>query len=171
MTNRTVSEVMSTRELATVEPSATIEAAKQLTEERGISHLLVMQARALVGVVCICDFDEARVGADVRECLGGLPTTVQPSMSVLDAAGIMTAGAISCLPVIDGGELVGVVTRADLRRAGVGTEHLGIDASCSSCGTTRHVRAHGAMGDMALCLDCRRQSEPPHWTEDLGRGS
>lgn len=171
MSNKTVSEVMSSRELVAVKPTTMVESAKKLTDERGISHLLVMESQKLVGIVCICDFDAARVGAQISDCVTGMPTTVAPSISVLDAVEVMNAGAISCLPVIDGANVVGVLTRTDLRRAGIASDILGPEAQCASCGTTRHVRAHEATGEEGLCLDCRRQSTPPHWTEDVGGGS
>jgi CBS domain-containing protein len=42
------------------------------------------------------------------------PVSVTPSTSVQDAAGLMHDMAISCLPVCDGGRLVGIITTGDL---------------------------------------------------------
>ena len=43
--------------------------------------------------------------------------TVAPGSAIRDAAALMTRRSVNRLPVVDGGRLVGIVTRADLLRA------------------------------------------------------
>lgn len=43
--------------------------------------------------------------------------TIAPSSAIRDAAALMTSRGVNRLPVVDGGLLVGIVTRADLLRA------------------------------------------------------
>jgi len=43
--------------------------------------------------------------------------TIAPSRAIRDAAALMTSRSVNRLPVVDGGRLVGIVTRADLLRA------------------------------------------------------
>jgi CBS domain-containing protein len=53
------------------------------------------------------------------------PVTISPDKSIREAAGKMTAERVSCLPVVDGEKLLGIVTDRDLRQrciaAGVDT--------------------------------------------------
>jgi CBS domain-containing membrane protein len=49
----------------------------------------------------------------VKEVMTGDPTTTTPDTSLRDAAKIMTRQKIGCLPVVDGGKLVGILTESD----------------------------------------------------------
>ena len=50
----------------------------------------------------------------VRDIMTPDPVTVEPAMSVTDAARLMVDRGIGALPVVKGGELVGLVTEGDL---------------------------------------------------------
>ena len=50
----------------------------------------------------------------VRDIMTPDPVTVAPDMSVTDAARLMVDRGIGALPVVKGGELVGLVTEGDL---------------------------------------------------------
>jgi CBS domain-containing protein len=50
----------------------------------------------------------------VRDIMTTDPITVQPSMSVTDAARLMVDKGIGALPVVEGNKLVGLVTEGDL---------------------------------------------------------
>lgn len=163
----TVSMFMTTEGLVTVEPDASVADAVQRVVDAGISHLLVTTRGDLVGLVCVCDLDRAHVGATVEECMARDPITVDVATSAALAGRVMLERGISCLPVMAGGALRGVITVGDLRRAGI------VDAPperCISCGSTEHVRCETRGHSVGYCLECTRRSEPPGWDDDLGGG-
>ncbi|MEO1207563.1 MAG: DUF294 nucleotidyltransferase-like domain-containing protein [Pseudomonadota bacterium] len=51
----------------------------------------------------------------VRDLMTTKPITVPPDTTILDAAKQMRSRNISCLPIVDGGALVGILTDGDLR--------------------------------------------------------
>jgi len=127
-----VASVMTSR-LITVAANASVAEARELLQQNGIHHLLVMHEQRVVAV--LSDRDILRsispyVGTlseqtrDVRSLLRPVfqlasyhPITVSPDASVLEAAALMLDHAISCLPVLDEhGETIGVVTSRDLLR-------------------------------------------------------
>jgi signal-transduction protein with cAMP-binding, CBS, and nucleotidyltransferase domain len=93
------------------------------------------------------------------------PMVVLPSAPIEAAATMVEEAGIGCLPVVAGARVVGIVTRGDLRRAGV----LDTDATpCTCCGTTHHVRPDHDTG-FYYCTECRH----PEWPcedADLGVG-
>jgi acetoin utilization protein AcuB len=127
-----VTAVMTER-LVTVAANASLAEARDLLQQHGIHHLLVMHEQRVVAV--LSDRDVLRsispyVGTlseqtrDMRSLLRPVfqlasyhPITVSPAASVLEAAALMLDHAISCLPVVDAhGDTVGVVTSRDLLR-------------------------------------------------------
>jgi acetoin utilization protein AcuB len=163
----TVSRLMTRVPLVTGAPDLAVGEATRRVIDAGISHLLVLQGNDLVGLVCICDLDQARTGAKVADCMTRDPITVDVATSAELAGRLMVERGISCLPVLGGGALRGVLTLGDLRRAGV------VDSpaeSCVSCGSTDHVRCEGRGRSVGYCLQCTRRSEPPAWDDDLGGG-
>jgi hypothetical protein len=65
--------------------------------------------------------------------------------------------------------VVGVVTRGDLRRAGLPPAALSLP-SCVCCGSTEHVRLDPRSESMALCDSCLERARPPRFFEDVGGG-
>ncbi len=127
-----VSSVM-TSDLITVAANASVAEARDLLQQHGIHHLLVMHDKRVVAV--LSDRDILRsispyVGTlseqtrDVRSLLRPVfqfasyhPITVAPTASVLEAAALMLDHSISCLPVVDEhGDTIGLVTSRDLLR-------------------------------------------------------
>lgn len=61
---------------------------------------------------------QAKIAATTAgEAMTSPAITISAAASVAEAAGMMTARSVNRLPVVDGGRLVGIVTRADLVRA------------------------------------------------------
>lgn len=124
-----------TRELVWVDPDDTVEVAVQQLRRRGIRHLLVIQKEELVGIVSDRDIKRALDPEQTKKKLlgvGGLffllqpilvrelmtrdPVTIGPDLSAQDAAAIMVAERFGALPVVEGGEVVGIITETDLLR-------------------------------------------------------
>ncbi|MBK7294995.1 MAG: CBS domain-containing protein [Holophagaceae bacterium] len=102
---------------------ATIGEADQLLQSRGFRHLPVVDQGRLVGILTDRDIRFAtsslcptprRATDPVSVAMSSPPLTADPLDPVEDAARIMREHKIGCLPVLDGGELVGILTGMDL---------------------------------------------------------
>lgn len=136
-----VRDVMST-DVVTVTSDTPLKKAAALMLERGISGVPVVEEDEVVGVLSETDvlFKEhtrpdrhglvdwvMHYGEDppaakldariVREAMTSPAVTVPPGRGISDAASMMLDLGINRLPVVEGGRLVGIVTRADFVRA------------------------------------------------------
>ena len=109
--------------VAAVAPEATLEECYRTMREKRIRHLLVMDGARLLGVVTDRDLRLATSalarapfdpGSRVDSVMIRDPQTAGPEDPVEDAARVMRERKIGCLPVIDDGRLVGIVTNIDL---------------------------------------------------------
>jgi acetoin utilization protein AcuB len=110
-----------TRRVVTVSPDTTLAEARRLLDEHRFRHLPVLVNGRLVGIISDRDLRSA-AGANGRQtAVGGLmtpkPFTVSSDTRVEEAARLMLDCRIGGLPVVDGHELVGIVTGDDLLRA------------------------------------------------------
>ena len=117
-----VRDIMSSP-VAAVPPEATLEECYRMMREKGIRHLLVFDGERVVGVVTDRDLRLATSalarspfppGSRVDSVMIRDPLTAGPSDPVEDAARIMRERKIGCLPVMDGGRLLGIITGVDL---------------------------------------------------------
>jgi CBS domain-containing protein len=131
-----------TRNVAVVSPGTSLREVARLLTRRRISGAPVCDGEGhVVGVVSEGDIlaKEEGLALDVRSPLAWLagdsrdrrkaaaatageamtapPITIGPHAHVSEAARTMVEGGANRLPVVDGGRLVGIVTRADLVRA------------------------------------------------------
>jgi acetoin utilization protein AcuB len=92
-------------------------------QENGIRHLPVSEGGALVGVVTDRDLRLATstlapapiaLGRPVSDVMTRRPETADPGDPVEDAARTMRQRKIGCLPVVEDGRLVGIITGIDL---------------------------------------------------------
>jgi CBS domain-containing protein len=109
------------RELLRAAPDETIaEAAKHMVA-RGVGAVLVMDGERLEGILTERDILKAvAVGLTesvrVRDWMTRSPETIEASDSTGHAAALMIHGGFRHLPVLDGGEIVGIVSIRDLVR-------------------------------------------------------
>ena len=122
---RNVGQFMST-DLFTVKPEDLIDLAASVMDWRHIRHVPVEDADGrLVGLVThrgLLRMMIRRAESDfkpitVREIMVKDPVTVSPSTSSLEAMEIMRKHRVGCLPVVDGNQLVGIVTSYDFLEA------------------------------------------------------
>jgi acetoin utilization protein AcuB len=121
-----------TSHVLTVSPATTIADALTLARAERIRHLPVVEERRLVGIVTERDLRSAVPPAwsddredykqsvstkRVREVMTSAVITASPTTPVEEASKLMYENRIGCLPVIDGHELVGIITETDLLRA------------------------------------------------------
>ena len=111
--------------ISTVSPETTWKEAEALAARAGVHHLLVTVEGRLIGVTCGCEFGKHADDEPVRASLGPNVFVIEASASLGEAAAAMAELRIGCLPVLDDGKLAGVITRNDLRRAGVSADLLG----------------------------------------------
>jgi acetoin utilization protein AcuB len=145
--------------LATVNPQTPCAVADEVARSHDVRHLLVVDEGAVIGVLCRCDLFP-RPGADetVADRMSREVFAVPPGATLADAVAAMSGLGIGCLPVVAGGLLVGVLTRGDLRRAGVPEALLGA-RRCGACGSLHGVRSHPRLGETDFCLDCLERDE------------
>jgi CBS domain-containing protein/gamma-glutamyl:cysteine ligase YbdK (ATP-grasp superfamily) len=119
---RTVGQFMST-DLFTVQPGDLIDLAASVMDWRHVRHVPVEDEEGrLVGLVShrgllhllSTGMREKELDAiTVREIMVPNPVTVSPSTPTLEAMKIMREQHIGCLPVVEGNQLVGIVTSFD----------------------------------------------------------
>ena len=111
-----------TRRVETVSENESAEAALQRMRTQRIRHLVVMRGGKLAGVVSDRDvgFTKDRTVGDV---MTAHVVAVAPETTLRRAANLLRGRSIGCLPVIEDGKLVGILTITDvLELLGRGSE-------------------------------------------------
>jgi acetoin utilization protein AcuB len=116
-----VGEVM-TRKVETVSPDESVEAALERMRNQRIRHLVVMRGKKLVGVVSDRDLGLEK-NRNVGDVMTAHAVSATSHMTIRKAANLLRGRSIGCLPVMDDGKLVGIMTTTDvLERIGRGVE-------------------------------------------------
>ena len=128
---KTVAQVM-VSPVVTANPRDTLADIRTLSQRRQIRHVPVVDDGKLVGIVTDRTLREASTHPAVYNLLldllasldrgtveqimvrGEEVVTVPPDISVKGAARLMRERKVGCLPVVQEGRLVGIVTTADL---------------------------------------------------------
>lgn len=109
------------RDVITVPPSATVADALDTLNANAIRHLPVVDGGRVVGILSDRDLRLALTDrpddASVSDVMSKDPLTVPPDAPVEDAAHLLVEHSVGCLPVVDDGELVGILTASDLLRS------------------------------------------------------
>ena len=127
----TVRELMSVK-VATLGRNDTLDIADGIMCMGRIRHLPVLDADSVVGVVSQRDLFRSALGAalafgirrpqelmrslEINDVMSTPAVTVEPSAPVQEAARTMAEKKIGCLPVVEGGRLVGILTENDMLR-------------------------------------------------------
>ena len=122
-----VSQIMKPR-VATVEMDDSMAMVRELFLAAPFHHLLVMEGEELVGILSDKDLYKAQSRGEnrrdrdtlarrVHQVMSRDLVTVAPECPLEEAASLMLARGISCLPVVNGNTLEGIVTWRDLLRA------------------------------------------------------
>ncbi len=122
-----ISDIMTPLDaLVTVTSASTLKAAEELAVAEQVHHLLVVDDDELVGVICQCDLSpRPRSLRMVAERMASSMWIASPMATLGEAVTVMREQRIGCLPVVEGEDLVGVVTRTDLARVGVDDYRFG----------------------------------------------
>ena len=119
--------------LVTVGPEEGANAALYLMKKSAIRHLLVTAGKKLLGIVTDRDFRLVRPSPAtglsiheihylleklrVKEIMTKKVVTVEPEIPIAEAARLLLNRRIGALPVLKGGELVGIISETDMLRA------------------------------------------------------
>lgn len=104
----------------TINPEASLKAARTLMEMEGVRQLPVLSAEnRLTGIISDRDLrDMTQAMEDDRAIVRGAMTapvlTVRPDISAERAAHILKIEKIGALPVVENGELIGILTITDI---------------------------------------------------------
>jgi len=108
-----VRDLMTDR-LTGVSPSTSQKEVQQIMADNQMRHLLVRDAQGrLLGIISDRDIHE-RNGRTAADVMSPRPITVSPDTVLNLAISTMLANRISCLPVMDRGKPVGILTSTDL---------------------------------------------------------
>lgn len=110
----------------TIGPEATLADALQLMADKKNRHLVVVEADTVVGIVSDRDlamfYDPAGMTSErwqqtqVKRLMVSNPVVIGSGSTVGEAARLLLRTAISALPVVDSGQLVGVISDRDFTR-------------------------------------------------------
>ena len=127
-----VSDLMTTSPI-TVGPETPVLDARQLMIDKRFRHVLITEGPKLLGIVTdrdirlnlpspatslsVWEINYLLARLTVESVMTKSLVTVSPRQDTRDAALLMLDHKIGALPVVDGGQLVGIITETDLLRA------------------------------------------------------
>jgi acetoin utilization protein AcuB len=126
-----VKDIM-TRDVATLDLNDELSLADDIMELGRIRHLPVVDEGRLVGIISQRDLFKASLASAmgygekakrefmktvaVKEVMVDEVITISPRASIEDAGRLMLEKKIGCLPVIEGDDLIGLITETDVLR-------------------------------------------------------
>ena len=122
MADDKIVQVMS-KPVRTVESSENLSAALVLMDKHDIGNVVVVEGQKLVGIVTERDVvrrilkDSRVIQEPVKQVMSKPVITASPDSTVQEALEIMTKNKIRQLPVVQGSNLIGIVTDKDLMRS------------------------------------------------------
>lgn len=124
-----ISHIM-TKNVHTVNVSDDLHEAIEIVKKNHIRHLPVLEGKEVVGIISRTDINrltfsslfDNQEGADeailemlsIPQVMTQKPRTVDASLSIREVAEILATEEYHALPVIENGELVGIVTTTDV---------------------------------------------------------
>lgn len=123
MSQRTMMDIICDQNPVIMSPSATVAETCQKMTERQVGAVLVSEDNErLVGIFTGRDAVSrvlalGRSGSDtmVGDIMTVEPNTIQPGRTAIEALRIMQDGGYRHIPVVDDGQIVGIVSRGDFR--------------------------------------------------------
>jgi CBS domain-containing protein len=133
--------------------AARVDEASILARIENVHYLLVADRdKDLVGVACLCDLSRANADDRMATLAHSPPTYIMSGETVENAVAMMFRCSVGCLPVLEEpGQVIGILTRHDLVRAGFLELERGV-TQCASCGATHNLTRDG--NGVKFCQDC-----------------
>ncbi len=166
-----VGDVMTRRLISVYSDDNLIECAKIMVKE-GIGNLVIKDGERLVGIITEKDFmTNTATGVNfkttkVGDVMTRRLTTVRADMDIFDAMKIMADRNVRRLPVVNDGELVGLLTYKDVLKIAPQLFDLFVekfrirehrdecgDGVCNKCGTYSETLFN--VGGILICRDCK----------------
>ncbi len=136
-----VRDIMQTG-VVTVSAGDTLSTVEDIMTLGGVRHMPVVRAGTLVGVVSERDLLRASLSnltgfgqeerraflqvVEITRVMSAPPIVISPEAEIEDAARLLAEQRIGCLPVIEEGKLVGLVTETDVLRCIAGRWYGGL---------------------------------------------
>ena len=112
----TVAHIM-VKSVVTAAPGTSVGQARRLLEKARVRHLPVLEGGLLVGIVSDRDLRSARDEAvPLREIMARTIFVLSPDTSIRRAARLFRERRFGAMPVLEGRELVGIVSVVDVLR-------------------------------------------------------
>jgi acetoin utilization protein AcuB len=112
----TVGDIM-VKPVVTATPNASVAEARRLLEKARVRHLPVLDGGLLVGIVSDRDLRSARDEAvPLREIMTRTVFVLTPDTSIRRAARLFRERRFGAMPVLEGREVVGIVSVLDVLR-------------------------------------------------------
>lgn len=144
-----LAEIMNTDVIA-AGPDDTADRAWSMMRTKSVRHLVVMDRRRVVGVLSERDLGgrngaAVRRGRTVSDLMSHQVVEASPTTTLRQAANLMRGRTIGCLPVVDDGRVVGIVTTTDiLDQLGRGSTRPAVQAERPN---RRAPAGHHMLGD------------------------
>ncbi|MGY8526390.1 CBS domain-containing protein [Paracidovorax citrulli] len=120
-TARQLLESKESQAIYSIQPGATVYAALQLMAEKGIGALLVMEHGKIVGILSERDYARKVIlmqrtsrETHVRDIMTTAVIYVRPEQTTEECMALMTQHRLRHLPVMEGDELLGMLSIGDL---------------------------------------------------------
>ena len=117
-----------------ITPDASVLDAIKMMAEKGIGALLVMEGASLTGIVSERDYARKVIlqgrssrETPVREIMTDKVFSASPDNSIDECLALMTNKRVRHLPVVDGGNVVGVLSIGDLVKAKIDEQQYHIE--------------------------------------------
>jgi CBS domain-containing protein len=123
---RTVRDILETKghDVWSIEPSALVYDAMKLMADKEIGALLVLEGAKLVGIVSERDYarkiilqGRSSLTTQVSEIMTSRVVYVEPERNIEECMALMTDKRIRHLPVVQTGQLCGIISIGDLVKA------------------------------------------------------
>ena len=123
---RTVRDILETKghDVWSIAPSALVYDAMKLMADKEIGALLVLEGAKLAGIVSERDYarkiilqGRSSLTTEVREIMTSRVVYVEPERNIEECMALMTDKRIRHLPVVEAGQLCGVISIGDLVKA------------------------------------------------------
>jgi len=120
MRDRSMAEMVRDRAPVTVAPDASVAECCAAMDRRRIGAVLVVEEGRLLGIftgrdAVRCLAQRRAPDTPVREAMTPSPVCAEPHHRSMDALRLLHDGGFRHLPVVEGGRVVGIVSRYDFR--------------------------------------------------------
>jgi CBS domain-containing protein len=133
-----IGDIMS-EDVETISAGSSVGEARQRMRQQGIHHLVVMEGARAVGVVSARDLGRNGAREDeiwIDTVMSRPIVTADRDTTIQRAANLLRGHQVGCLPVLEQGKPVGIVTIADL------LDILGKDVSRTTPGASHWEEKH-----------------------------